>query len=172
MSRRSTGSYSSRYNQDSSDDLNDGNSFPLRSLARNRSTQSRINTQDVFTETQVNDGEFSSSPNTIKRGSGLGFWGSSSRKSRDSDGLDEDVERRNPSARRIDDHEDEYEGGYLNRGSVEQERLLRSSAGVEGAWAENTEGGHVQRPVSQDNSLYRIVIAYIISLSSHFSQRV
>jgi hypothetical protein len=30
---------------------------------------------------------------------------------------------------------------------VEQDRLLRSSAGVEGAWADGTDVGHVRRPV-------------------------
>jgi len=153
MSRRSTSSYSSRYNPDAPDDLGDNNAFPLRSLARNRSIQSRINTAGIVPEYQDEASEFVASPKAMKRAPGLAFWGNPSRKSRDSDGADNELE----GLRRIDNsgdvEADEYEGGYLNRGSVEQERLLRSSAGLDGAWADNTEAvGHVRRPVSVNSA--------------------
>jgi hypothetical protein len=148
MSRRSTGSLP-RYNPDSSDELNDGNNaYPLRSLARNRSTQSRINIAGMVPEDQADENEFVSSPKSMKRGSALGFWGSSGRKSRDSDGLEDDGGSSPRRTKRQLPNEEEYDGGYMGRGSVEQDRLLRSSAGVEGAWADGTEVGHVRRPVS------------------------
>lgn len=147
MSRRSTGSFP-RYNPDSSDELNDGNNaYPLKSLARNRSIQSRINTAGIVPEDQSDENAFVSSPKSMKRGSVLGYWGSSGRKSRDSDGLEEDGGNSPEPSRGKLLEEEVYGGGYLSRGSVEQDRLLRSSAGVEGAWADGTDAGHVRRPV-------------------------
>ena len=146
MSRRSTGSFP-RYNQDSSEELTDCNAYPLRSLARNRSIQSRINTVGLVHEDQPDDNDFVASPKSMKRSSVLGFWGSSGRKSRDSDGPEEDP-RTSPGSRREMPEDEEYDGGYMSRGSVEQERLLRSSAGVEGGWANGTGGGHRRKPVS------------------------
>lgn len=146
MSRRSTGSFP-RYAQDSSDEHADGNAYPMRSLARNRSVQSRINTAGLVPEDQLEHDDFVSSPKSMKRSSVLGFWGNSSRKSRDSDGFEDGLGEGPNSREARGPDEDEYEGGYLSRGSVEQERLLRSSAGVEGGWADGTGSGHARKPV-------------------------
>jgi hypothetical protein len=142
MSRRSTGS-SSRFNLDSTDDISEtsnglNNSYPLRSLARNRSLSTRINMAGKTQQDQLD--ELSASPTSSNRLSGFGIWGSS-RKSRDSDGHEEEGNLQDSS--RLNDNE--YEGGALSRGSVEQERLLRNSAGVEGAWGEDI----ARKPVSQ-----------------------
>ena len=153
MSRRSTSSYSSRFNPDPPDDLGDNNAFPLRSLARNRSIQSKINTVGIVPEYQDDGSDFVASPKAIKRAPSMAFWGNSSRKSRDSDAADDESGSRSRTGHAVDGEADEYEGGYLSRGSVEQERLLRSSAGVDGAWADNTEAvGHVRRPVSVNSA--------------------
>jgi hypothetical protein len=152
MSRRSTSSYSSRFNPEIADDLSDNNAFPLRSLARNRSIQSRINTVSIVSEFQDDESEFVASPKAMKRAPGMGFWGNS-RKSRDSDGVDDDRGDHTRLGIGEESTTDEYEGGYLSRGSVEQERLLRSSAGVDGAWSDTTEAvGHVRRPVSMTSN--------------------
>ena len=103
----------------------------------------------IVPEYQDDGSDFVASPKAIKRAPSMAFWGNSSRKSRDSDAADDDPVSRSRTGHGVDGEADEYEGGYLSRGSVEQERLLRSSAGVDGAWADNTEAvGHVRRPVS------------------------